>query len=677
MSVSKTCKNHEAAITQLKQRFLLDETTTEDRECYSFLLQEWQKSRDIGFDPTHLPNHRDLSVFDRVTMAQREHFSYLSDYYASRHNVLSSLGCAVFYIDNHFAVYAKYGNAEVIEDLKQKGIRIATCFSEEALGINVATLSAHQPLHNVIRIGSENYLDVFRDYACLARYALGSPFGFAGANLIFAPLRIFTGELQIFLEYVLEEEDVSYKDKFLYPLTKERNLLIEKSTTLSKEAFLLIDADGRAVYTSPTFEHMFGRGISEYETPVPVEKFAPQLAFVKQVLKDGNSIIAQSVEVKYITERKHFFVNCLAIEENGVPIGAKAVLRTLKQINEYAVPLRGSSLVYSFENIIGNSSGIMSCKEIAFKASQSTSNVLITGESGTGKELFAQAIHRASDRNDKPFVALNCGAIPKELVGSELFGYEEGAFTGARRGGYVGKIEQAQGGTLFLDEIGEMPLDVQVFLLRFLDSGEITRLGGKKTIPLKVRVISATNRDLYESVQHGSFRLDLYYRLNVLRVSLPPLRERQEDFGILINYFLKDLSPKLGKKVLHASEDVVDVFKRHQWNGNLRELRNVIERCVNLIPDGVEILDVQHLPEGLFIKHETTSPYKTTSEQPFKPYNLTDNSIRTVNYRDLEAKRIQELLLTHRGNKTRVAKAMGFSRATLYNKMKRYGISTQ
>lgn len=677
MSISKLNKNYVAKIAQLKQRFLTDETTAIDKQKHGDLLKEWKKSWDLGFDPSHIPNRRDLTVFDRVTTAQREHLSYLADYYASRHGVLDSLGCAVFYIDDHFVVYAKYGNAEVLEDLKQKGIRIATCFSEDALGVNAATVSAEQPLHNIIRIGPENYLDVLGDYVYLARYASGSPFGFVGANLIFVPLSIFNDELQIFLEHILKEEDVSYKDKFLYPLTKERNLLIEKSATLSKEAFLLIDADGRAVYTSPTFEHVFGKGISEYEAPVSVEEFAPQLAFVKRALKDGNPIIAHSLEVKNAAERKHFFANCVAIEEDGFPIGAKVVLRTLKQINEYAAPLRGSSVVYSFESIIGNSPGIMRCKEIAFRASQSMSNVLITGESGTGKELFAQAIHQASDRSDKPFVALNCGAIPKELVGSELFGYEEGAFTGARRGGYIGKIEQAQGGTLFLDEIGEMPLDVQVFLLRFLDSGEITRLGGKKAIPLEVRVVSATNRDLFESVQNGSFRLDLYYRLNVLRISLPPLRERQEDFGILIDYFLKDLSPKLGKTTLYASGDVVEILKRQQWNGNLRELRNVIERCVNLIPDGVEVLDVRYLPEDLFRNHKAAMPHIAALGQSLSTLGPTDDSLRVANYSDLEAERIRKLLLVHRGNKTKVAEAMGFSRATLYNKMKRYGISTQ
>lgn len=219
-------------------------------------------------------------------------------------------------------------------------------------------------------------------------------------------------------------------------------------------------------------------------------------------------------------------------------------------------------------------------------AAQTPSNVLITGESGTGKELFAQAIHNASDRRNGPFVAINCGALPKSLIESELFGYEGGTFTGARREGCAGKFELANGGTIFLDEIGDMPFDVQVALLRVLQSHEVSRLGSSKTIKVDVRVISATNKDLLAAIDNNQFRSDLYYRLNVFGIAIPPLRERAGDVRLLADYFLQKYTSFSGHCLSGFTEAAYALLEEYEWRGNIRELENAVERAVYLTSEG-------------------------------------------------------------------------------------------
>ena len=243
------------------------------------------------------------------------------------------------------------------------------------------------------------------------------------------------------------------------------------------------------------------------------------------------------------------------------------------------------------DNIIGESNIIKTIKNESFIASKSSSTVLITGESGTGKELFARAIHNHSDRVDNPFIAVNCAAIPDNLLESELFGYEEGAFTGAKKGGKLGKFELAHKGTIFLDEIGDMSLHLQAKLLRVLQERELDKIGGKSNISIDVRIISATNKDLEDMVSKGIFREDLYYRLNVIPIHLPSLKERREDIPLLIDYTIKEYSNKLGKNVDHVDKDVLKVMMEYRWPGNIRELQNIIEYSINMSSSSVITLD--------------------------------------------------------------------------------------
>ncbi|MCL6611365.1 MAG: sigma 54-interacting transcriptional regulator, partial [Peptococcaceae bacterium] len=310
-------------------------------------------------------------------------------------------------------------------------------------------------------------------------------------------------------------------------------------------------------------------------------------------------------------------------------------------------------------NLIGSSPVMVKLKETVRRVAQGPSTVLIRGESGTGKELLAHAIHSGSPRRFGPFVKVNCAAVPENLLESELFGYREGAFTGARKGGKMGKFEQANGGTIFLDEIGDMPMSMQSKLLRVLQEKEIERLGENVPRPADVRVVAATNRPLEELISEGRFRQDLYYRLNVVSLVIPPLRERMEDIEELAMHFISKFNVEFGLDVRDMEKEVWNLFHSYHWPGNVRELENIIERAFNMV-DGRHI-SLSHLPQ--YLQKISKGPRRTPVDRGLPA--LLDQ---------VEKEAILETLASTGGNKMQAAKLLGISRAWLYKKMRQYNI---
>lgn len=320
-------------------------------------------------------------------------------------------------------------------------------------------------------------------------------------------------------------------------------------------------------------------------------------------------------------------------------------VKKVKKNNEYQA-------YYTFDKIIGKDENFLRIVQYAKKIANSKSTILILGESGTGKEVFAQSIHNFSKRMDGPFIALNCGAIPNQMIESELFGYEEGAYTGAKKGGNLGKFELANGGTIMLDEIGEMPLDMQTKLLRVLQEGIITRIGSQKSIPVDVRIIAATNKDLKKEVELGRFRKDLFYRLNLLPLYLPPLRERKSDILMLIKYFMKNLAESLNKREVEIPEAYLNIMMNFSWPGNIRELENVVELIVN----------TESIPPGYF------------GQEVRGEEILLNSSHDCLNMEYNEKEHLVRVLKKYNGNITQSAQALGIRRNTLYSKIKKYEI---
>jgi len=326
--------------------------------------------------------------------------------------------------------------------------------------------------------------------------------------------------------------------------------------------------------------------------------------------------------------------------------------------------------------LIGQSARMTEVYQVIEKVADTPSTVLITGESGTGKELIARALHENSSRNGKPFIRVNCAAIPRDLIESELFGYEKGAFTGAVTS-KPGRFELAHDGTLFLDEIGEIPVNMQVKLLRAIQEQEFERVGGIKTIEVDVRLVAATNRDLQEEIRQGRFREDLYYRLNVVQVRLPPLRERTSDIPLLVEHFLRHFRAKLKKDVRGVSEGAMERLLAHPWPGNIRELENVIERCL-LFCDG-ERIDVGDLPPELRAPGSAAAPIERAPsadgdvEVAERPPPGLKEAVREATSR-LERELIVRALKQTGGNVTHTARLLKISRKSLQTKMKELGL---
>ncbi|MBL8922273.1 MAG: sigma-54-dependent Fis family transcriptional regulator [Myxococcaceae bacterium] len=337
-----------------------------------------------------------------------------------------------------------------------------------------------------------------------------------------------------------------------------------------------------------------------------------------------------------------------------------------QEANQAHVPPEGKPRT----SIVGDSPQVQEIFKIIDKVADSPSTVLITGESGTGKELVATALHDGSSRRDRPLIKINCAAIPKDLMESELFGYERGAFTGAVTS-KPGRFELADGGTLFLDEIGEVPIEMQVKLLRVLQESEFERVGGIKTTRVDVRLIAATNRDLSAEVEAGRFRKDLFYRLNVVPLHLPPLRERRADVPVLVRHFIEKYNKRLNKKIEGIADDALAMLQAYPWPGNIRELENMMERVL-LFADGPRI-EVKDLPEPVrtslqgTVAQLTESPTPEVGETPLKDFLKARQA-------EIEKAFIVQALAKTEGNVTRAAKLLGISRKSLQTKMKEFGL---
>ena len=348
-------------------------------------------------------------------------------------------------------------------------------------------------------------------------------------------------------------------------------------------------------------------------------------------------------------------LSCAPFADGGVIL----TLRETRRMRKYAARVAGAKAVYTFDNIVGESKALREAIRLARVASQGEATTLLLGESGTGKELFAQAIHNAGNRGKGPFVVVNCGALPRNLVQSELFGYVAGAFSGALKEGSPGKFELADGGTIFLDEIGEMPLEAQVSLLRLLQESEVTRLGGQEAKRINVRIIAATNKDLPTAVRNNAFRGDLYYRLNVLSIQIPPLRHREDDVLLLTRVFMDKFKRSLCKPELEVTREAMAALAAHHWPGNVRELENCIERLVNVACDGR--IDIADLPQDVMAD-------MVRGRQPLP-------GEAAMSLKRIQKALILETLRETGGNFRRTSTLLNISRTTLYAKLKLYGIT--
>lgn len=436
-----------------------------------------------------------------------------------------------------------------------------------------------------------------------------------------------------------------------------------------QEGIEIVDHEGWVKYVNPAFSKITGLQASA-RIGFNIRKLVPG-GPLDRVIKTGCEVYGEKLSMK--DAGIDIICNTAPIYIKGQLKGAIVVFQDVTELNKLNRQLRKSrhqiqtlssrlsnltSTSYGFTDIIGKSEGLLDCISLAKKVAPTESTTLITGESGTGKELFAHAIHRDSLRNNSSFIKVNCAAIPDNLLESELFGFEKGAFTGAgsRK---LGMFDLAHEGTIFLDEIGDMSLALQAKILRVLEDGQVYRIGGTEPVNVNVRIIVATNRNLKKLCDEGRFRQDLYYRINVINIDIPPLRERRDDVMVLAEYFLNKLSRKVGRQVIAFSEDAEAILLSYSWPGNVRELRNCIERAVLTAEDS--ILTEQDLH---FLQPQETSG---------KVVSMPASSIQNVE-KEMIASYLDRFGWSVKG-KEKTAAVLNISLRTLYNKIKRYNLN--
>lgn len=449
--------------------------------------------------------------------------------------------------------------------------------------------------------------------------------------------------------------------------------VLEDILIYAYEGYVLVDSEGKIVKIN--YEKLMG--IKEEDAiGKPVEDIIENTR-MHIVVKTGNKELRDVQRI----QGHDMITNRIPIVKENKVVGAigTVLFKDVSQVKELAHHLldlqskinkykgeieRIEGVKYSFDSIISKNSKMHYLKNIGKMAAETNSTVLITGESGTGKELFAQAIHRASYRKKEGFIPINCAAIPRDLLESELFGYDRGAFTGARREGKPGKFEQAMGGTIFLDEIGDMPLEMQAKILRVLEAREFERIGGNKKIHLDARVIAATNENIEKQIEKGKFREDLYYRLNVVPIEIPPLRERIEDIEPLAKVILGQLLEEMNLNEKIISIHTINILKKYNWPGNVRELRNILERAINVTPG--KVILPESLPERIINKIGDNGLGYLGDKEDI-------SLLRDVVY-EAEKDAIERALIIANGNKTLAAQKLGIHRTSLYKKINKYEI---
>lgn len=448
----------------------------------------------------------------------------------------------------------------------------------------------------------------------------------------------------------IENELMNNKLKNSLITQKEHNKFIQDSIFMG---IMTADLSGAVLSANSFACELFGYREDELIN-MNARDLIKDWSFVAKTVIDEDTAFKGDVDVSSRKNRIQLNLAAYPVKnQNRETINVILLFSEVKKQRKSADSIAGRHAIYTFDKIVGKDKEFLQVIDFAKKISNSRSNILIMGESGTGKELFAQSIHNYSERADGPFVALNCGAIPRNLIESELFGYEEGSFTGAKKSGNPGKFEIADGGTIFLDEIGEMPLDLQTRLLRVIEEGTVSRIGGSSEKVVDVRVIAATNKNLKQEVENGTFRKDLYYRLNVLPLRLPSLAERKGDIRLLIDYFMERVSKKLNKKKVYISNEKIAMLEEYSWPGNVRELENYIELAVNteIVPD-ISMLGFESKP-GQVNKMKSS-----------------ESAGKLLSLKDIEKDHIVKVLNFTGNNISQSSQILGIGRNTLYRKMK-------
>ena len=626
------------------------------------IANSWKRCKSAGIDPH---SKRPISTLNdketKVLLERNRHLIEVSwPILKMIGEMIRGSGFRVDLADKDGYFLKIISDMETLEESKKLGSVIGANRSELISGTNGigVALSTGEPIQI---LGPEHYNIYHHNWTCSAapiHDSSGNIIGVINMSGNYRLLHKHTLGMVVAISNAIESALVT--EKKVYELSTTNRFLKTIIESIN-DGLVILDKEGKITHLNSIAGGILGKeppdAIGE-----PINKLIKTNFSLFDILNNRKGYLEKEITITPFGSKESFqylLTEKLVEDYEGKSQGIMALFKEMKKVHKLVGGIIGSKPQLNFSNIIGNNEKLKRAVNLAKVASISSCKILIQGESGTGKEIFAQAIHNNSNRRDKPFIAINCAAIPRDLVESELFGYEEGAFTGAKRGGRPGKFELAEGGTLFLDEIESMPLESQPKLLRVVESNQLMRVGGNKIITTEVRIISSTNQDLLLAVKKGSFREDLLYRINTVTVDIPPLRERKDDIPILVKYICNKIGRRINKNNIEIDKKVLEVLCEYNWPGNIRELENALESAIILSKNHKITIEV--MPENI---------------KPFKSNDLDIKEDREANsLTDIEKEVIFKVLKEVKGNITKASRVLGIDRSTLYRKIEKYKIS--
>lgn len=606
------------------------------------ISESWNHSKSLGVNPfqtkiQEIISHHDL---DERLRQNELLLSYSTERITQVLDLLNESQTMLSITDRQGTIMHSWGDAQTLKRAEELNIIDGGTWSEKSAGTNAVgvTLKTKQSAQVLF---SEHFCEKNHDWYCAATPII-APFtkellgivNIAGSNPNLHPhtFKLIIAETRNLSNSIMSQ---------VYDSAIHENLFLTATMEEVEESVLVVDSEKNIIERNKTV--MFDPILSNV---LRIQSLLGVDQLLNHSIRSGKKILNEKIEIQHTKQSYNCSIHPILFQD--MYLGAIISLKKTRSLPTHQIMTssKEKKTTDPFQNITGSSTAFSHVLKQARKAATIDATIFLSGETGTGKEVFAQAIHQASDRNNKPFIAINCGAVPQGLLESELSGYEAGAFTGARAKGSPGKFEMAQGGTIFLDEIGDMPLDLQVHLLRILEEQEVTRIGSAKAIPIDVRIIAATHRDLKKAVEEGAFREDLLYRLKIIQLTIPALRDRISDIPALSRRFIDELSSRFGKRHVEVTADTIKCLTDYQWPGNIRELKNVIQQALFNMEG--EILTPSHLPAELTVESQQT-----------------------------DKEQLLEALQAENGVVAHAAIRLGISRATMYRRMKQFNITAQ
>ena len=548
------------------------------------ILESWERCRKMKVDAQGTVLERVLSggKLRALLEANREFIEVSRPFMRNLYSFVAGSGSVVTLFDREGYLLEITGDEDLVRHVGTANLIVGANLSEKAAGTNGAGIIV--AMRRPIQVyGAQHYRRFYHKTSDSGAPIYDPSGAFLGVIVINGPYFVANPHTLGMAVAAAQAIGGILASKRAYEEIQIANSYMKTVLSSIPEALVAIDPDGCISLINDNARRIFVGGDDE-----PVGRH------LRSVFGDRNQDLINLIghrtrltdaEVKIWSDNQcgDYLLTCNAIHpDQGTHSGKVLVINEIKRANNLVSRIIGAKANFGFADICGKNPRFLDLVKQAKMVAQTNSNILLLGKSGTGKDVFAQAIHNESQRRKAPFIAINCAAIPRDLLPSELFGYSEGAFTGSRRGGSRGKFELADGGTIFLDEIGEIPIELQAVLLRVIEDKSVTRLGGAETRPVDVRLIAATNKNLEEEVRKGNFREDLYYRLNVFTINMIPLKERPDDIPLLAALFVEKYGARFGKKIATIDPQIIEHFSRYAWPGNIRELQNVIERMLNL-----------------------------------------------------------------------------------------------